>query len=171
MTKKIIKNEPLQNIEWIHIRELQYNDYNPNHVYNNEMKLLYQNILRHGWLQPILINKENIIIDGFHRVTLMKQNRKLYNKTSGYVPCIILDIDADEAKLTTIRMNRAKGTHTAYKMSNIIHELHQKGYTREYLAKSIGANIEEINLLLEDNVFTHHKIDDNTKYSQAWTPK
>ena len=71
----------------------------------------------------------------------------------------------------TIRMNRAKGTHTAYKMHEVISDLYKNGHTRKQIAHEIGANMEEVDLLLQENVFTHLGIDDNTKYSQAWIPK
>ncbi|MCP4749093.1 MAG: ParB N-terminal domain-containing protein [Desulfobacteraceae bacterium] len=68
-------NHPINNIKWININKLDPNDYNPNVVYTPELKLLKLSLLSQGWIQHILVNKENgsyIIIDGFHRYNLVK---------------------------------------------------------------------------------------------------
>lgn len=164
--------QPINNITWIPITELQCNDYNPNHVFKQEMKLLHTSIQRNGWLQPIIINQDKTIIDGYHRVTLIKTSKKLYQKTNGKVPCITLKLSKPEQILLTIRINRAKGTHTAYKMHEAITQLHnQYNLNPETIAKEIGAKQEEITLLLQENIFQKENITEQTTYSQAWTPK
>ena len=45
------------------------------------------------------------------------------------------------------------------------------GMSKEEVAREIGATQDEIELLLLDNVFKQKKIDENTKYSNAWIPK
>ena len=61
------KEEPITNVEWIEVDQLNANDYNPNVVLNKELKLLELSLMTNGWIQPILINKDKTIIDGFHR--------------------------------------------------------------------------------------------------------
>lgn len=165
------KKQPIDNIRWISVDILKANDYNPNHVFKQEMQLLHTSITRNGWLQPIIINHDMTIIDGYHRVTLVKTSKPLYEETNGLVPCIVLDLNEVERKLLTIRINRAKGTHTAYKMSEVIHDLHHNGLTTHSIAKEIGATKDEVELLLEDSIFTKEKFNETSKYSQAWTPK
>ena len=63
-------NDPLDNIQWLDAKSLEGNDYNPNAVFSPELKLLERSILATGWVQPVLISKDNIIIDGFHRWSL-----------------------------------------------------------------------------------------------------
>ena len=66
-------NDPINNIEWLDANELDGNDYYPNVVFTPELKLLELSILKTGWVQPILISRDKIIIDGFHRWSLSKE--------------------------------------------------------------------------------------------------
>ena len=56
-------NDPIDNIKWIDAHELEANNYNPNIVYSPELKSLERNILAIGWVQPVMVDKANTIID------------------------------------------------------------------------------------------------------------
>jgi ParB-like chromosome segregation protein Spo0J len=160
-----MKNPPIYNpIEhwvWIDAQELKANDYNPNFVLPAELELLELSIIQTGWVQPLLVTKDLVIIDGFNRATISRVN-------NWKVPACILDISEAERMLLTIRINRAKGSHVAFKMSEVIKRLiNEFGLEKSYVAKSIGASLKEIDLLLEDDVFTRLNIKDH-KYSKAW---
>jgi len=72
--------------------------------------------------------------------------------------------------LCTIRMNRAKGSHVAVQMSEIIHQLiDEHNLDPNEIAQEIGATKDEINLLYQDGVFKMKNIKDY-KYSKAWYP-
>lgn len=162
---------PIDSVEWVEVDKLQANDYNPNHVYEAEMKLLEYSILTNGWIQPILVNRDFVIIDGFHRATLGKVSNKMREKFGTKVPVVILDLTEPERMLLSIRINRAKGSHIAFKMSKVIKELVQEhNYSLEMVGKGIGANKDEVELLLMRDVFQSLNIPEH-KYSQAWVPK
>lgn len=72
MRGKLKLPAPLENIKWRNPDELDANLYNPNVVLTREMDLLKLSIERTGWLQPILISPEDLIIDGFHRTTIAR---------------------------------------------------------------------------------------------------
>jgi ParB-like chromosome segregation protein Spo0J len=164
--------QPIDNIQWINADKIKANNYNPNHVFKQEMQLLALSIQQDGWLQPLLINKDYTLIDGYHRLTLLKTNPQISQKTNNKAPCIKLNLTPTQCKLMTIRINRAKGTHTAYKMSEVIHQLHHTDKLPiKTIAQQIGATTDEIKLLLQDNIFTYMKFDETSKYNQAWTPK
>ena len=166
----IFEEQPISNIEWKLAKDLNPNDYNPNRVLTDEFKLLALNIIRFVWIQPILINKNNIIIDGFHRWKLCTDSEVLYKKYSGRVPCVVMDISDREAMLLTIRMNRAKGVHEASSMAKIAKKLIQDyGMTPATLRKELGMSAREVELLLSDTVFEIKDID-NWQYSKAWYP-
>lgn len=162
--------EPVEDIQWIDCDSLKANHYNPNRVMNAEMNLIERSILRTGWIQPILVNKNLTIIDGFHRWTLSRLSTQLREKYHGKVPCAVLDVTDAEAMVITVRINRAKGTHLAFRMSDYIKELikvHKMPI--DDLAKDIGATIEEVELLMKSDVFEHKDIE-NWTYSEAWFP-
>ena len=73
----MFKTDPISRVEWIDVRELNANDYNPNVVLNKELSLLEFSILKNGWIQPILINSDNTIIDGYHRYFLRYKIRSV----------------------------------------------------------------------------------------------
>lgn len=162
--------EPVENIQWIDCDSLKANHYNPNRVMNAEMNLIERSILRTGWIQPILVNKNNTIIDGFHRWTLSRLSTQLREKYHGKVPCAVLDVSDAEAMVITVRINRAKGTHLAFRMSEYIKELVQTHRIPiDDLARDIGATIDEVELLMRGDVFETKDIE-NWTYSEAWFP-
>jgi ParB-like chromosome segregation protein Spo0J len=166
------KEDPISNIQWIEVDKLNANDYNPNVVLNKELSLLELSILTNGWIQPILINKDNTIIDGFHRSFLSRSSKLLKEKYNSKVPCVVMDLSEAERMLLTIRINRAKGNHVAFKMHEIIQTLIDKHkISKEYIQKSIGATKQEVELLYKDGVFDALNIKEH-KYSKAWkSPK
>jgi ParB-like chromosome segregation protein Spo0J len=164
-------SDPIDRIEWRLAGELNANDYNPNIVFGPELRLLELSLVRTGWVQPILITRADAtIIDGYHRVRLAQDSKALRKKYQGKVPCAVLEIDRAAAMMLTIRMNRAKGSHVAVRMSEIIHELvDQHGVDPQQIAVEIGATPEEITLLYQDGVFKMKNIE-NYAYSKAWYP-
>jgi ParB-like chromosome segregation protein Spo0J len=165
-------NHPIENIQWKPVDELFSNDYNPNIVFNQELALLKYSILKTGWIQPILITSENIIIDGFHRTTLVKNDKDVKALTNGLIPCAVMELSEPERIMLTIRINRAKGSHVAFRMSDCIKQLiNDHGMSIESVCKGIGANKDEIELLLCNSVFEKKGINESTKYSMAWVPR
>lgn len=154
---------PIETIQWIDPNTLSANDYNPNVVFTKEMQLLEFSLKKQGWIQPLLITKELVIIDGFHRHTIAKRNGWL-------VPCAVLDINDVDRRLLTVRINRAKGSHIAVRMSDLIKGLLAEGVSVEYIAKEIGADKDEVNLLSKNDVFEKFELD-NHQYSKSWIPK
>lgn len=163
---------PLSKIQWINVNKLKANDYNPNVVLTNELKLLQLSMLKNGWIQPVLVTQDYDIIDGFHRSTLCKINKDINKMTDGKVPCVVLNLSKPERILLTVRINRAKGNHIALKMNKLIQELiNTYGLSKKYVAENLGATEREIELLLYDDVFDKYKLTEETLYSEAWKPK
>lgn len=163
--------DPVNHIVWARAEELKPNLYNPNVVFGPEMTLLERSILEQGWTAPVLVHRGSlIIIDGFHRVVLALHSPLVLKKYNGIVPTAGLEVDLPTAMLITIRMNRAKGSHVAAKMSAIVHELIDvHNLDRQELAREIGATLDEIDLLYQDDVFTAKKIPE-WSFSKAWYP-
>jgi len=165
------KTHPIDKIQWLPAKDLKANAYNPNVVYNKELDLLAFSIIRTGWMQPILITEEREIIDGFHRIMLVLHNSEVSALTKGAVPCAIVKCSEPERMLLTVRINRAKGSHIAVKMHELIQRLvEEHQYSMDEICRSIGATKSEVELLLMDGVFAKHDIP-NHQYSKAWYPK
>lgn len=171
VAQKAYVTEPLMSIRWLPADDLVANSYNPNRVFSPELKLLEANILAIGWVQPILVNTEGVIIDGFHRWVLSRESPAFQARWKRMVPCAVLDIPREEAMMLTVRMNRAKGSHISVDMSALVKRLvNEHGLSKQAIAEGIGGTQDEVTLLLQDNVFKAKGVADH-KYSRAWVPK
>lgn len=162
---------PIENIQWIATDQMSANDYNPNICFNDELKLLKYSLLANGWIQPVLCTQENEIIDGYHRWWLACNDKEVAAITGGKVPCAVMELSKSERIMLTVRINRAKGSHIAIKMHELVKQLiTEHGVSIREVSAGIGAPKAEVELLLQEGVFTKLDIK-NHNYSNAWYPK
>ena len=167
-----IEDMPISNVQWIDVNQLVANDYNPNVVFTKEMELLKLSLLKQGWIQPILVTHEYVIIDGFHRSTIAKTDMDVFKLTRGKVPCVVMDLTEPERMLLTIRINRAKGSHIALNMCELVKRLvNDFCVPVQQICEEIGATRDEVDLLVMENVFEKFGITKSSEYSKAWVPR
>lgn len=137
--------EPLQSLQWVDRDRLKANDYNPNKVSEDNLKLLVQSILTNGWTLPIVVRPDYTIIDGFHRWTVAGRE-PLKTMLGGKVPVVIVDHHGDESAdvYGTITHNRARGTHLLEPMKAIVKKLMDEGKTVKEIGKQLGMKPEEV---------------------------
>lgn len=136
--------KPIKNVQIVDRDSLKPNNYNPNKVIEENMKLLEQSILTNGWTLPIVARPDLTIIDGFHRWTVAGRE-PLRSKLNGKVPVVIVEHkDHDEDIYGTITHNRARGTHLLDPMKAIIKELLENGKSVDEISKQLGMSKEEI---------------------------
>lgn len=140
---------PVYNVKAIPVEKLRANEYNPNKVAPPEMELLYQSIKEDGYTMPIVVyhRKEDDvyeIVDGFHRYTIMMRYPDIYEREKGLLPCSIIEKPIGERMASTIRHNRARGSHKIDLMSNIVAELVEMGKTDKWISKYLGMSKDEI---------------------------
>jgi ParB-like chromosome segregation protein Spo0J len=141
--------DPINRIEWRDAASLEANGWNPNVVFTPELRK--RSILLTGWTQPILITAAGLIIDGFHRVRLAIDSLPIFERYGGKLPCAVVNVSRPEGMILTIRMNRAKGSHVAVRMSEIVRELIDvHGYEPIEVGIEIGATKEEIAILYQE---------------------
>lgn len=136
---------PLSTLQWVDRSWLKANDYNPNKVSRDNLKLLTQSILTNGWTLPIVVRPDYTIIDGFHRWTVAGQE-PLRSRLGGKVPVVIVDHkgNEDEDVYGTITHNRARGTHLLEPMKAIVKKLLDEGKSVPEIGKQLGMKPEEI---------------------------
>jgi len=144
-----MSKSPVYNIVSIPIEKISPNDYNPNCVAPPEMKLLYDSIKEDGYTMPIVcyydkVNDKYIIVDGFHRYRVMLEHKDIYERENGCLPVSIIKKSLDKRMASTIRHNRARGSHNVDLMSNIIKELHDLGRSDDWISKHLGMDKDEI---------------------------
>lgn len=136
---------PLASLQWVEHDSLRANDYNPNKVSEENLKLLTQSILTNGWTLPIVVRPDYTIIDGFHRWTVSGRE-PLRSKLGGRVPVVIVDHQGDESAdvYGTITHNRARGTHLLEPMKAIVQKLLGEGKTVNEIGVQLGMKPEEV---------------------------
>lgn len=135
---------PLSSLQWIDRTMLRANNYNPNVVNEENLKLLIQSILTNGWTLPIVVRPDYTIIDGFHRWTVSGRE-PLLTKLGGKVPVVIVDHkERSEDMYGTITHNRARGVHQLEPMKKIVAELLAEGKSVNEIGKQLGMKPEEI---------------------------
>ena len=131
MTDKMKKfKSPVYGVIAVPLEKVEANTYNPNSVAPPEMKLLYDSILADGYTMPIVCyhdadRDKYIIVDGFHRYRIMKEHEDIFEREAGMIPVSVIDKPLDQRMASTIRHNRARGSHDVDLMSNIIHSAAQ----------------------------------------------
>lgn len=134
---------PCMNVQMIELSKIEANDYNPNRVASPEMKLLKLSISEDGYTQPIVVYHEAeqdkyIVVDGFHRY------RCALDFGLEKVPCTVIEKDLSNRMASTIRHNRARGTHQIQDMSHIVIELTKDGWTEDEICKRLGMELDEV---------------------------
>ena len=164
---------PVYNVISVPIEKISPNDYNPNSVATPEMKLLYESIKEDGYTMPIVCyyNKESdnyIIVDGLQRDRVMLENGDRYEREGGMLPVSVIDKDLGNRMASTIRHNRARGSHDVDLMSNIIKDLHELGRSDEWISKHLGMEPEEILRLKQlTGLISLFK---ETDFNKSWIP-
>lgn len=135
---------PLSTLEWVDRNKLRPNDYNPNKVSQENLKLLTQSILTNGWTLPIVVRPDYTIIDGFHRWTVAG-TEPLYSMLDGKVPVVkVSHEDQSEDIYGTVTHNRARGTHLLEPMKAIVKRLLDEGKSVQEIGKQLGMKPEEV---------------------------
>lgn len=135
---------PVLNVKMVNIDKVVANDYNPNKVAPPEMKLLKHSIEEDGYTQPIVTyyDKENdqyIVVDGFHRYRCALEYFNLKQ-----IPIVTIDKDIGSRMASTIRHNRARGTHQIIDMSKIVIDLSSRGWSEGEISEHLGMELDEI---------------------------
>lgn len=164
---------PVYNIIPVPIEKIIPNTYNPNSVAPPEMKLLYESIKQDGYTMPIVCYyvKEKdiyIIVDGFHRYRVMLDYPDIYERERGMLPVSIINKSLDNRMASTIRHNRARGSHDVDLMSNIIKELHELGRSDAWISKHLGMDKDEILRLKQITGLA--ALFKDVKFGKAWRP-
>lgn len=162
---------PVYNVKSIPVDEVFANDYNPNRVAPPEMELLEISIWEDGYTQPVVCyyDKEKskyIVVDGFHRYTVLKTSKRIYDRENGMLPIVVIDKEIGDRMASTIRHNRARGTHNIELMSSIVAELVEMGKGDAWICKHVGMSADE--LLRLKQVTGLASLFLNKDFSQSW---
>lgn len=140
---------PVYKVRAVPVEKVVANSYNPNVVAPPEMKLLEVSIWEDGFTSPCVcyyIPEEDIyeLVDGYHRYMVMKTSKRIYERERGLLPVTVIEKDLSNRMASTIRHNRARGTHNIELMSHIVSELSKYGMSDAWIQRNIGMDRDEI---------------------------
>jgi len=164
---------PVYNVLAVPLEKVVPNTYNPNAVAPPEMRLLYESIKEDGYTMPVVCyhDKEKdqyVIVDGFHRYRVMLEHPDIYARERGMLPVSVIDKPLDHRMASTIRHNRARGSHNVDLMSNIVTELHELGRSDNWICQHLGMDKDE--LLRLKQITGLAALFKDVKFSRAWEP-
>lgn len=148
------------------IELVQANNYNPNHVDDNNMKLLELSILENGFAFPVVTVwdpdiEKFVIVDGFHRYQIMKDYLQVKQ-----LPIVVLEHDITKRLAATVQFNRARGVHQVDLMGDLVKSLFEQGQDDDEIAKQLGMDLEEVFRLKQVTGIAY--LFRNQPYSKAW---
>ena len=149
MDNKQEYTSPVYTVRPIPVEKIQANAYNPNVVAPPEMELLELSIWEDGYTMPCVCyylpeEDKYELVDGFHRYLVMQTSERIYKRENGCLPVTVINKDLSNRMASTIRHNRARGTHSIELMTYIVAELKKAGMSDEWIMKNIGMDPDEL---------------------------
>lgn len=162
---------PVYNIKRIPLNQVKCNTYNPNRMAPIEFNLLQRSILEDGYTMPIVCyydKKNNVyeIVDGFHRYLVMKECKEIAEREDYCLPVSIINQPLEYRIASTIRHNRARGTHSIDLMKKIVQQLVESGVSDRWIIKHIGMDKEELLRLKQLTGLT--SLFNDKDFSKSW---
>jgi ParB-like chromosome segregation protein Spo0J len=162
---------PVYSVKSIHMDKIRANAYNPNAVAPPEMKLLEISIWEDGFTMPVVcyyLPDEDVyeIVDGYHRFTTLQTSERIRDRENGMLPVVVIDKDISNRMASTIRHNRARGSHSIELMSSIVAELTSAGMSDAWILRHVGMDKDE--LLRLKQITGLAALFADKEFSQAW---
>tara|TARA_R110000803_G_scaffold16806_2_gene46035 strand:+ start:941 stop:1744 length:804 start_codon:yes stop_codon:yes gene_type:complete len=167
------KNEALEKLEIVYagLGEIMPNDYNPNRQSDSDFDLLLRSITEDGFTQPIVAVRTAdpeqakqypyTIVDGEHRWRAASQ----LGLTE--VPLAVVPMSLEQAKIATLRHNRARGSEDIELATEVLRDLEKLG-ALDWAQDSLAISDDELNRLLDD-IPTPEALA-GEEYATAWEP-
>lgn len=140
---------PVYQVRAVPLEQIRANAYNPNHVAPPEMTLLERSIWEDGCTMPVVcfhLSDEDVyeIVDGFHRYRVMQTSPRVRTREQGLLPVSVIDKALPDRMASTIRHNRARGTHSVELMTAVVAELVDAGMGDSWIMRHIGMDRDEL---------------------------
>jgi ParB/RepB/Spo0J family partition protein len=148
-------------IEYVTPNSITPNIYNPNRQNGHEFDLLKKSIQEDGFTQPVIVGQDGHIVDGEHR---WRAAQALGLET---IPIVRVPMDAAQARVATLRHNRARGSEDLELAVAVLRDLETLG-ALDWAADSLDLSDEELNRLLEDVPAPEALAGDD--FGEAWVP-
>lgn len=167
-----MREHPVDCVIWLPIDSVRKNEYNPNSVAPTELKLLETSIMEDGYTQPVVTwvaEEGREIIDGFHRSKVARESKLVNHSVMGLIPVTTVrdrQVDKSNRMASTIRHNRARGTHSVDAMAEIVLELKARNWKTSRICRELGMEEDEVVRLCQITGLAG--LFSDAEFSQAW---
>ena len=155
---------PVLNVRLVDINLVKSNDYNPNKVPHERLKALIKSIEFSGVTMPIVTYEQDglfIIIDGFHRLKVLKEHFK-----ATVIPITVVDLPLEKRISATMLHNTARGEHIVELESELVKKLRNQGKSLVEISELLQTEGEET-LRLNANTTLKDRFT-NRSFSKSW---
>lgn len=131
-------------VEYVPVDKLRPNTWNPNRQTEHDFELLLRSMEEDGFTQPVIALRDSrVIVDGEHRWRAGKQ------LGLAEIPTVFTDMTEEQARISTLRHNRARGREDAELSAQVLRDLRELG-ALEWAQDSLMLDDLELGALLED---------------------
>lgn len=161
------KNKVLESldIQYINVNDIHPNEWNPNRQSEHDFELLLKSMREDGFTQPVVAIKTDEglikIVDGEHRW------RAAHTLGFDEIPVVITPMTEEQAKIATLRHNRARGSEDVDLTAELLRDLEKLG-ALDWAQDSLMMDDTEIQKMLEDIPAPEALAAD--EYTEAWEP-
>lgn len=176
--RQAIERAPVSRVAWVPRARIRANNYNPNRVAPPERELLILSIIEDGFTQPLVVQAtgdaqdvDYELVDGYHR-WLVSDDARLVARYGGFVPVVLIEADPVHRMMSTIRHNRARGTHAVLPMADIVRTILEAGVSADETGRRLGMETEEIDRLADRSGMPRRIGERAAKqqFGRAWVP-
>ena len=153
-------------VEYVPVGNLYPNDWNPNRQSDHDFELLIRSMEEDGFTQPIVAVKRPEggfkIVDGEHRWRAAN--------TLGYeeVPVTVVPMSEEQARIATLRHNRARGSEDVDLTAKLLRDLEKVGAI-DWAQDSLMIDDAELEKMLTDIAVPEALAAED--WSEAWEPE
>jgi ParB-like chromosome segregation protein Spo0J len=157
-------------IEYVSASELTPNDYNPNRQSEHEFELLKASILEDGFTDPVKVvdrDGATVIVDGEHRWRAVRVLREEGKLPDDVLAIVRLPMNEAQAKIATLRHNRARGSEDIQLSTDVLRDLEALG-ALDWAQDSLMIGDDELQRLLADIPAPEALAGE--EFTDAWVP-
>lgn len=125
-TKEVIMtNQPTMEIKELLLTELQPASYNPRKQLkkgDKEYEKIKQSLLKFGYVDPIIVNKDLTVIGGHQRLTVLKDLKYETAK------CVIVSLSKEDEKALNIALNKITGQWDDQLLADLLLDLQESDF-------------------------------------------
>ena len=139
---------PALGVQLVPVESVTGNDYNPNKVAPPEMQLLKLSIRKDGVTMPIVVAQDgqggSVVVDGFHRTTVVKTCKDVNDSLGGYLPVVQLNKTIENRITSTVRHNMARGSHQVELTAKLVTSLKKHNWSNARIGLELGMDPDEV---------------------------